>query len=317
MTETAPAALGFSPTRAEPRPDLLRPGSPALRVLAEPLIPLYGLPAFLLPLMHPATAAATLKRDKMFADPDADILDFVRRLLNTVEMISGVAHAGDEADHVAYAMRELHRPMQGVDTLGAQYHAWTHDIWTWNWAAITAGYLRSYEKLRGWPSRQFRDDAYLGFIEVGRRFSVLGMPASYDEFTTEWPVERDRVADPRNDGVRTLVGLMHADGMPAPRALQWLPLPAWALATAPTRHFLRVAVMIGLQPEERQMIGFPERPRDRVSERVHLTVWRLLLPNAVSYRIGLAWMSARGRWSKPAWRTHFSAEALSSRRESH
>lgn len=101
MTETAPAAQGFSPTRAAPRPDLLRPGSPALRVLAEPLIPPYGLPAFLLPLIHPATSAATLKRDKMFADPDAYILDFVRRLLNTVEMISGVAHAGDEADNVA------------------------------------------------------------------------------------------------------------------------------------------------------------------------------------------------------------------------
>lgn len=116
--------------------------------------------------------------------------------------------------------------MQGVDTLGAQYHAWTQDIWTRNWAAITVGYLRSYEKLCGWPSQQFRDAAYLGFIEVGRRFNVLGMPTSYDEFTTVWPVERDRVADPRNDGVRTPVGLMRANDMPAPRALQWLPLPA-------------------------------------------------------------------------------------------
>ena len=61
---------GFPAIRAESRPELLERGSPVRRVLAEPLIPLYGLPGFLLPLMHPATAAATLERDKVFTDPD-------------------------------------------------------------------------------------------------------------------------------------------------------------------------------------------------------------------------------------------------------
>ncbi|SIR90474.1 oxygenase MpaB family protein [Williamsia sterculiae] len=315
MTSVNPRSGGFSPTRADRRPELLVTGSPVRRVLAEPLIPLYGLPGFLLPLMHPATAAATLTHDKVFADPGADVFDFVRRLRDTLEMISGVAHAGDEADHVAYAMRELHRPMKGEDTRGSTYHAWTRDIWTWNWAAITASYLQGFAKLRGWPSQQFRDDAYLGFIEVGRRFGVLGMPDSYDEFVATWPAERDRVADPRNDGVRILIGLTRAEGMPAPATLRWLPLPVWAVISAPIRHFLRVAVMIGLLPEERDMIGFGERPSDRLSERIHLAFWRMVLPREISYRIGLAWMSTRARWSRPAWRKRFSAEALTSRRE--
>lgn len=316
MTAPVTRAEGFPPIRPANRPELLAAGSPVRRILAEPLIALYGLPGFLLPLMHPATAAATLKRDKVFADPDADILDFARRLRDTLEMISGVAHAGDEADHVSYAMRELHRPMRGEDTQGAPYHAWTRDIWTWNWAAITAGYMRSYEVLRSWPTQEFRDDTYLGFIEVGRRFGVLGMPATYDEFLTIWPVERDRVADPRNEGVQTLVGLTDASGLPAPRALRRLPLSVWAVASAPIRHFLRVAIMAGLRPEERDMIGFPERPLDHASLRVHVTVWRLTLPREVSYRIGLAWMSARARWSEPVWRTRFSADALTLRTES-
>ncbi|MFE6646651.1 oxygenase MpaB family protein [Nocardioides sp. NPDC057772] len=316
MTVPGTRPDGFPPTRAESRPELLAPGSPTLRVLAEPLTALYGLPGFLLPLMHPATAAATLKRDRVFADPDADVLDFARRLRDTIEMIAGVAHGGEEADHIAYAMRELHRPMRGEDTRGATYHAWTRDIWTWNWAAITAGFMRGYEVLRGWPDREFRDDAYLGLIEVGRRFGVLGMPATYDEFLVVWPAERDRVADPRNEGVRTLVGLIHARGLPAPRALRPMPLPLWALVTAPIRHFLRVAVMVGLLPEEREMIGFPERAVDRVSVRIHVVFWRLLLPRKISYRVGLAWMSARARWSTPVWRTHFSAEALAARAES-
>lgn len=313
---SAAAAEGFPAIRPEARPELLKPGSPVRRVLAEPLIPLYGLPGFLLPLMHPATAAATLKRDKVFNDPDADLFDFARRLRDTLEMISGVAHAGDEADHVAYAMRELHRPMQGEDTLGQPYHAWTRDVWSWNWAAITASYMNGYEVLRGWPSRDFRDQAYLGFIEVGRRFGVLGMPATYDEFLAMWPAERDRVADPRNAGVQTLVGLTTARGLPTPRALRWLPLPLWALASAPIRHFLRVAIMAGLHPEERRMIGFPERPSDEVNLRRHVAFWHAVLPPAVSYRVGLAWMWARSRWSSPAWRLRFSAAALTSRTES-
>lgn len=311
MTEATTA--GFPPTRPEPRPDLLVPGSPVRRVLAEPLIALYGLPGFLLPLMHPATAAATLERDKVFADPDADLFDFARRLRDTLEMISAVAHGGEEADHVAYAMRELHRPMKGRDTLGAPYHAWTRDVWTWNWAAITASYMNGYGVLRGWPTQRFRDDAYLGFIEVGRRFGVLGMPASYGDFLAMWPAERDRAADPRNPGVRTLVGLTTAGGLPKPHGLRWLPLPLWALFSTPIRHFLRVAIMVGLHPEERRMIGFPERPTDETNMRRHVAFWHAVLPRAVSYRIGLAWMSARARWSNPAWRTRFSAAALTSR----
>lgn len=313
MTATDVRTEGFPAIRPEARPDLLEPGSPVRRVLAEPLVALYGLPGFLLPLMHPATAAATLKRDKVFADPDADLLDFARRLRDTLEMISGVAHAGDEADHVAYAMRELHRPMKGTDTVGAAYHAWTRDVWTWNWAAITASYLHGFENLRGWPSPQFRDDAYLGLVEVGRRFGVLGMPASYAEFQAMWPAERDRVADPRNAAVQRLIGLMSADGLPKVRGLRWLPGPVWALLGAPVRHFLRVAVMFGLLKEERQMMGFPERPTDRVSVRVHQAFWRLVLPREASYRIGLAWMSARSRWTQPAWRKRFSADALETR----
>lgn len=314
MTATA-AEGGFPATRPESRPELLAPGAPVRRVLAEPLIALYGLPGFLLPLMHPATAAATLKRDKVFTDPDADLFDFARRLRDTLEMISGVAHAADESDHVAYAIRELHRPMKGDDTRGAPYHAWTRDIWTWNWAAITASYMNGYEGLRGWPSEQFRDDAYLGFIEAGRRFGVLGMPATYEEFLAAWPAERDRVADPRNHGVQTLVGLTTARGLPAPRALRWLPLPLWALASAPIRHFLRVAIMVGLRPEERRMIGFPERPSDEANRRRHVAFWHAVLPRPISYRIGLAWMAARARWSSPAWRLRFSAAALTSRTE--
>lgn len=304
---------GFAPVRAESRPELLAPGTPGHQIFAEPLIALYALPGFLLPLMHPATAAATASSDKVFVDPNADLVDFACRLRDTVEMISGVAHAGTEADHVAYAMRELHRPMKGEDTLGATYHAWTRDIWTWNWAAIVAGYMHGYGQFRGWPSASFRQDAYLGMVEAGRRFGVLGMPATYEDFLAEWPTHRDRDADPRNVGVLALLALLTPSGLPRPRGFRWLPLPLWAVLSLPIRHFLRVAIIGGLTDDERRMIGFPARRLDGLRVGVHVAVWRCV-PRGMTYRFGLLWMAGRARWTKPVWRTRFSAETLAARK---
>lgn len=306
-------AAGFEPVRAETRPELLAPGSPTRRILAEPLVMVYALPGFLLPLMHPATADATGRRDRVFTDPDAHLFHFAARLRDTIEMIAGVAHAGDEADHVAYAMRELHRPISGTDAHGEDYHAWTRDIWTWNWAAIVTGFMTAYGNTRGFPSQEFRDDAYLGFIEVGRRFGVLGMPSTYEEFLEVWPRERDRIADPRNATLQRVLALTEAEHLPAPRWLRGLPLPLWAAATWPIRNTLRTSLMFGLEPEEREMIGFVERRSDRVSASLHKAAWRVALPRPVADRAGLAIIAARSRWGQPTWRGRFSAEALQRR----
>lgn len=306
-------SIGFPPVRAEERPELLAPGSPAYRVLAEPLIALYGLPGFLLPLLHPATAEATGRRDRVFNDPDVHLLHFARRLRDTLEMISGVAHAGPEAAHIAHAMRELHKPIKGTDTRGEQYHAWTRDIWTWNWCAIVAGYMAGYGTMRGFPDQQWRDEAYLGLVETGRRFGVLGMPETYDDFLRIWPAERDRVADPMNATLQRVLALTEARHLPPPRWLRWLPLPLWALLTWPIRHVLRVAVTGGLAPAELEMIGFRVTAFDRLSVRVHGAFWRFALPRAVSWRVGRGWMALHSRFGTPTWRDRFSAAALDAR----
>ena len=307
--------MSFPAVRAAARPDLLAPGSPAHRLLAEPLFYVYGLPGFMVPLLHPATAAATMQMDRVFTDPSADLVSFALRLRDTVEMIAGVALA-DESDHVAFAMRELHRGVSGNDTRGESYHAWTRDIWTWNWAAIVSAFMNGYAAFRGWPSDEFRDEAYLGMVEVGRRFGVLGMPESYDEFAATWPAQRDRIADPDNATIQFLHGFIRASGLPKPRGLRWLPLPLWALASLPIRHVLRVSLVAGLTDDERAMIGFRPRPTDALAAQVHRTFWRLVLPRPLAYRAGILWIQAHQRFGKPVWRTRFSAAALASSKES-
>lgn len=52
------------------------------------------------------------------------------------------------------------------------FTAWTRDIWTWNWAAITAGFMAGYAAGRGFPSTRFRDDAYLGLVETATASAI-------------------------------------------------------------------------------------------------------------------------------------------------
>lgn len=281
-SSTDSTETGFPPVRTEPRPELIAPGSPTHRVLADPLLYVYGFSGFLLPLLHPATAAATGARDKVFTDDDADLLDFARRLRDTVEMIGAVALAGDEMDHVAFAMRELHRDIKGEDAQGHAYHAWTRDIWTWNWAAIVSALMRAYGNGRGYPSPQFRDDAYRGLVEVGRRFGVLGMPASYDEFRERWPHERDRVALADNATLQQVLTFIEPGGLPAPRALRRLPAPLWSALSAPVREILRVSILLGLDEREQDLLGYERRAVDELVVRAHATAWRVLLPAPAS-----------------------------------
>lgn len=306
-------STGFPPVRAAARPDLIAPGTPTHRLLADPVLYVYGLPGFMLPLMHPATAAATMRMDHVFTDPESGLLTFARRLRDTIEMIAAVALAGDEADHVAHAMRELHRSVKGQDTGGNDFHAWTRDIWTWNWAAIVASFMQGYASIRGFPSDEFRDEAYLGFVEVGRQFGVLGMPATYEEFLIRWPEERDRIADPHNVTIQRLHDFLDADGLPRPRFLRAAPTPLWAAVSLPIRHVLRVSIANGLTAEERDMIGFESRPLDALTLTAHRLFWRLALPSPVAYRTGLWWVKAHQRWGAPVWQTRFSAEALADR----
>lgn len=301
---------GFPPVRATPAPERIAPGSPAYQVLADPILYAYGLPGFLLPLFHPATAAATRHIDAVFTDPNADLFTFALRLRDTIEMIAAVALAADEADHVAYAMRELHRGVNGTDTRGAEYHAWTREIWTWNWSAIVSALMNAYATMRGFPDETFRDETYLGLVEVGRRFGVLGMPETYADFVTVWPRERDRIAHAENDTVQQVLRFIEPDGLPRPRGLGRLPAPLWGVASMPIRHVLRMSVTAGLDPEERALLGFTARSTDAAVLRAHRLLWAVALPRPIAHRAGAAWIRAHQRWGNPVWHTRFSAENL-------
>lgn len=296
----------------EPRPELIAPGSALHTMLCDAVIGVYALPAFVVPLMHPATAAATAERDAAFRGERIGCGPFLLRIRDTMDLIGGIVYAGPEADHCADAVRDLHRDIRGELPSGEGYHAWTREIWTWNWAAIIDGLMATYGTFRGWPDDAFRDDAYRGLVEVGRRFGVRGLPADHATFRATWPTLQLEVSDPHTRAIASVRTALGGDGLAPPRMLRALPAPLWRAVTAPLRAAWRQSLQVALPVELRDAVGLAPTRADRALLAVQRAGWAAV-PRLVTHRVGRVYFAQR-RAGHPVWRTRYAPDALAARR---
>jgi uncharacterized protein (DUF2236 family) len=281
-------------------------------MLSDATLMFYPLPAFLLPLLHPATSDSTARYDYALEE-DAHVGHLLKRVTDTFDMVGGVVYGGGEADDVARSIRELHRDLGG-SIEGTTYHPWSRDLWTWNWAAITSAVMDVYGAIRGWPSEQFRADCYLGLVEVGRRFGVLGMPATITDFDHIWPVERDLIADTDSYAVRHVASTIWARNMAPPPRLRSVPFLVWAVLSAPLRHMYRVSIRAAVPRHHRSALGMPVGRKDDVYLALHRAFWRAV-PRSFTHRLGVRYFDRLLNHGEPAWRTKFSARALQKARD--
>lgn len=306
---------GWGTALPTPRPDLVAPGSPLHTMLCDAVIGVYALPAFVVPLLHPATAAATGQYDPTFRDERIPFGRFLLRIRDTLDLIGGIVYAGPEADDCAEAVRELHRDVRGELPSGEVYHAWTREIWTWNWAAIIDGTMTTYGTFRGWPDDAFRDDVYRGLVEVGRRFGVRGLPADHAAFRQVWPAQQSAVSDPTTRAIGLVRSALDGDGLAPPRALSGLPAPVWRVVAAPVRSAWRHSLQASLPPDLLAALDLEPTRTDRVLLRAQRLVWSGV-PRSASHRAGLLYFRVR-RAGAPVWRTRYAPDALAARREGH
>ena len=312
--DIAPArSQGFGRDLPDAHPERIAPGSALYTMLCDATVGLYSVPLFLLPLLHPATAASTDRYDGAFQGDPTDARRFALRLADTMETISGVVYAVDESEHVGFSIRELHRNLGGELPSGQRYHPWEPEVWTWNWAAISAAILDVFGGLRGFPDDDFRDEAYLGLVELGRRFEVRGMPDSYDEFAAMWPALRDEIADPTTPAMQRVIGTLSRGNLAPSGAFARLPGWMWEAVTLPLRHTQRVAVRVAMPEHFHEAAGLGQGRWGKPAVRMHVGAWRLV-PRRASHEIGLRTLQAHHRHGRPAWRGRFSAERLADAR---
>lgn len=292
--------------------NLLSKGSPLYKVLGDAVSLIYAYPTEVLPAMHRVGGYGVGEHDRVFngkIDPVGFEHEF-DRFLTTQELVMGVVFGGSESADIAYAVRELHRGVHGTMPDGEKYHAWNPRLWRWFWLGSVSAWMRIYDAFRGYPSADFREKTYQGFVELGRQFGVKDMPASYGEFIDFWPRERDEFL------TGTSEACFLADQLTTllkPTYAQRIPRSLWRLMTLPLRRSFRIALIVGFVPEQNAMIGIRANRIDAAELVLHKAFWRLV-PIALSSRFVPLYFHLRRRFGKPSWRRHYSREQLDGRR---
>jgi uncharacterized protein (DUF2236 family) len=215
---------------------------------------IWGQWAFVLPFagrvialqtMHPTVSAGLEQHSTVLKQPWMRGWETVRRGL---ELVFG------DAEAAARRIRELHRPIAGVDRAGRRYHAWDREAWSWvhlsafdatRYAAGTVG-----PRLSAAEERQLYEESRA----TGRLYGVLDrdMPQSLGEYEAYLADMIDRRLVPTPTSTE-LLALISAHLPPPP----WVPVPplVWRLWQRPAGHIARTALVGAFPPVLRDRHG--------------------------------------------------------------
>lgn len=290
---------------------LLGPGSATRIMLADASTVYAAFPAFLYPVLSAKGGKGVDDHDRIGRVASRDYVrleDVIGRARDTVDLVLGVVFADGERREVATAIRELHRFIHGELTDGTSYHAWENDLWNWTWAAIVLPLMQTHEQLRGWPSEQFREQAYAGLRAVGELFGADALPDTYDAFLTYRDTDWMDAVDPFAAEATGYLLAQRAD--PAPlRRFPHLPPAVARAVSAPARHIGRIGLLVVNTEAVAAAMRMSPTCSDRVVLAAHRIAWRAV-PRFASRGWVERYMRIRLRYSTPVWRSHYSPEAL-------
>ncbi|SDL46836.1 oxygenase MpaB family protein [Nonomuraea jiangxiensis] len=208
--------------------------------------------ALVLQTMHPAVGAAVAAHSTYKEDPWG-------RLVRTLASIQKWVYAGGAAEGAR--LRELHRPIHGVDERGRPYHALNGEAWAWVHLSLFERFL-VLNRCFGTP---FTAEQERRFYAESRRLGAIlrvperEMPADLAAF---WRYFEGMVAHRLEPHATALDVLAVLRGTPAP---PWLPRPLHPLWTpvgagsGELNHFVTVGT---LPPAVRAKLGLRWTARD-------------------------------------------------------
>lgn len=290
--------------------DLTGPGSPLYEVLSDGSTLYAILPGFLFVVLDAVGGQGVDDHDrvaKISARSEVRFEDIITRLSDTVDFVIGIIFSGEERPLVAHAIYELHRHIEGKLLDGTKYHAWNKDIWAWTWAGILKPIMDVHQELRGFKSEAFRQDVYTGLLQVGALFNVRGLPKQYSDFEVYWQKEWIPLLQSETESGRFIAGQIRKPAKP--RFAPWIPTPIWQLTTWPLRNVLWAGYFMAAPPEVDKVLNITRTRGDRISMKIHRTVWRFV-PHFMTHHWISTYFALRFKYGTPVWRSHYSRESL-------
>ena len=156
---------------------LFGPGSMAWKLHREPALLVGGLRALMVQALHPLAIAAVADH----SDYKSDVWGRYARTTNYV--VTTIFGTTRQAEALGTRVREVHRPIHGVDRVtGRPYAADDPDLLLWIHATLVESFVAAYRTFVG-PLSTAEADGYVA--EMVRQAVLVGLPADLVPATEE------------------------------------------------------------------------------------------------------------------------------------
>ncbi|MGP4098705.1 oxygenase MpaB family protein [Nonomuraea sp. KM90] len=182
--------------------------------------------ALVLQTMHPAVGAAVAEHSTYKDDPWG-------RLERTLASVQKWVYAGPGGPAEGQRLRELHKPISGVDERGRHYHALNGEAWAWVHLTLFERFI-ALNRYFGTPfTREQEKRLYAESRQLG---AILRVPERElpDDLEAFWRYFDDMVAERLEahptalDVLSVMRGTPAPPGLPAPLRRLWTPVGAGA-----------------------------------------------------------------------------------------
>lgn len=231
----------------------------------------------LMQVAHPTVGAGVLQHSDFRTAPWKRAY---RTHMSTMRFVYGLGSgANDEGDR----LRELHKPIKGVDSSGRRYHALNPEAYAWVHFTL-AQFMVETARWFGEPMTGAEcEQMWREFRAIGSALGIKEhhMPATWAD-AQDWCHE---LLHTRLEANRSTQDVLDSISTPA-RPTRLIPNPLWALIARPAGHLLRLTTVGTMPPELRTRMGLRWSGRDqRRLERFARTVRALMraLPEPLRY----------------------------------
>ncbi|MEV0596573.1 oxygenase MpaB family protein [Nonomuraea cavernae] len=210
--------------------------------------------ALVIQTMHPAVGAAVAEHSTYQQDPWG-------RLSRTLSSIQKWVYGGAAGDAEGARLRELHKPISGVDEQGRAYHALNGEAWAWVHLSLFERFV-TLNRYFGTPYTREQERAL--YEEARRLGAILRVPEREmpEDLAAYWTYFEAMVADrlePHPTALEVLAvmrGTPAPPGLPKPLRRVWTPV---GVGSGGFNHFVTVGT---LPPAVRKKLGLSWSARD-------------------------------------------------------
>lgn len=208
----------------------------------------------LLQVTHPTVGAGVLEHSEFRTSPWKRA---IRTHLSTMRFIYGFGlGAHGEGDR----LRELHKPIKGVDSSGRRYHALNPEAYAWVHFTLAQFMVDTAEWFDRPLNTDERERMWQEFRAIGQALGLKDhhMPATW-EAAQEWYRE---MIHTKLEATQAAYDVLDSIASPA-RPSRLIPKPVWALIARPAGYLMWMSTVGTLPTELRARLGIAWSQRDQ------------------------------------------------------